>query len=229
MESYFAAASEALGRHGGTVEKFVGDAVMAIFGVPVAHEDDALRACRAVLEIVSEVDVVDRRVAHAHGVRLEVRIGVETGEVVMGDPARGSTFASGSPVNIAARLQQQAGPGECVLGAQCHRLVRDLVDAEARPGVTLKGIAAPVTAYNLLGIKESRRSDERRFESPLVGRSEELARLRKTFRLAVTHRTCRLLTVLGPAGSGKSRLVEEFVGALPGVRENTDPLVVLGF
>ena len=124
MEQYFAAVSTVLARHGGTVEKFVGDAVMAVFGAPVAHEDDALRACRAAVEIFAAVAEVDRAVGTAHGVHFGVRIGVETGEAVVGDVSRGSTFASGVVVNTAARLEQAAQPGECLIGPGCYRLVR---------------------------------------------------------------------------------------------------------
>ena len=154
MEQYFAAVSAVLSRHGGTVEKFVGDAVMAVFGVPVAHEDDALRACRAAVEILAAVDEVDRRVEAAHGVRFGVRIGVETGEVVVGDASRGSTFASGAAVNTAARLEQAAAPGECLVGPECFQLVRDAVVVQARPVSELKGIDGTVDAYRLLAIRE---------------------------------------------------------------------------
>jgi class 3 adenylate cyclase len=207
MESYFATVAEALDRHGGTVEKFVGDAVMAVFGVPTVHEDDALRACRAAVEMLAAVEEVDRRVARARGVILEVRIGVETGEVVVGDPSRGSTFASGAAVNTAARFEQAAGSGECLLGPGCHRLVREVVEVEARPGLVLKRFAAPVTAYRLVAVTEQvAGAAPVRPVTALVGRTRELALLRQAYERATTDRTCQLVTVLGPAGSGKSRL-----------------------
>ena len=123
MEDWFARASAVLARHGGTVEKFVGDAVMAVFGIPVAHEDDALRACRAAVELLAAAEVLDRDVVRDHKATFAVRIGVETGEVLVGDPSRGSTFASGTAVNTAARLEQAAGPGECLVGPESYRLV----------------------------------------------------------------------------------------------------------
>ena len=182
MEAHFATVSAALVRHGGTVEKFVGDAVMAVFGVPVAHEDDALRACRAALEVLSAVADVDRGVDAAQPVPLEVRVGVETGEVVVGDPGRGSTFASGAAVNLAARLEQAAEPGECLIGPGCYRLVRDLVEVEVKDGLSLKGFPDTVTAYRLRAVNEQDRSVTDRPVAPLVGRARELALLRSGVR-----------------------------------------------
>jgi hypothetical protein len=193
------------------VEKFVGDAVMAVFGVPVAHEDDALRACRAALEVLSAVGESDRGVAATHRVPLAVRVGVETGEVVVGDPARGSTFASGVAVNLAARLEQAAEPGECLLGPACHRLVRDWVDVESRPGLTLRGVPTPVDAVRLTAVRQQ--TDAPLF--PLVGRTRELALLQQAYERAVTDGTSQLATVLGVAGMGKTRLTTEFLSSVP--------------
>jgi class 3 adenylate cyclase len=212
MEQYFAAVSTVLVRHGGTVEKFVGDAVMAAFGVPVAHEDDALRACRAAVEILAAVDEVGQRAEAAHGVRFGVRVGVETGEVVVGNVSRGSTFASGAPVNTAARLEQAAEPGECLIGPGCLRLVRDVVVVEERAGLTLQGIDGMVVAHRLLAIREGDAGQSP--ATPMVGRSRELALLRRSFDRAVSDRTCQLTTILGPAGIGKSRLAHEFLSAV---------------
>jgi class 3 adenylate cyclase/tetratricopeptide (TPR) repeat protein len=180
--------------HGGTVEKFVGDAVMAVFGVPVVHEDDALRAVRAAAEILEALPAL--------GVR--ARVGVNTGEVVTGTEER---LATGDAVNVAARLEQAAAPGEALLGTETARRTRDAVDAEPVAPLELKGKAEPVAAYRLLGVHESA---ERRLESPLVGRARELSRLGDEFARAVHDRSCRLTTVLGPAGVGKSRLAAEF-------------------
>ena len=120
MERYFSVVSQAVVRHGGTVEKFVGDAVVAVFGAPVVHEDDALRACSAALDVLDVAGV-------------PVRVGLETGEVLVGDVSRGGTFVSGPAVNLAARLQQAAGPAEVLVGPACHRLVRDRVVVEGGP------------------------------------------------------------------------------------------------
>jgi class 3 adenylate cyclase len=212
MEQYFASVSAVLARHGGTVEKFVGDAVMAVFGVPVAHEDDALRACRAAVEILAVIDEVDDEVEVAHGVRFGVRIGVETGEVVVGDASRGATFASGAAVNTAARLEQAAQPGQCLVGPGSFRLVRDRVVVEPSPGLMLPGIVGVVDAHRLVGIRAD--DGERPPQVPMVGRSRELALLGQSFDRAASDRTCQLATVLGPAGIGKSRLAHEFVTAV---------------
>ncbi len=209
IERYFSAVSAVVSRHGGTVDKFVGDAVMAVFGVPAAHEDDALRACRAAVDILAAVEAVDREVQATHGERLLVRLGIETGEAVVGDPARGSTFTTGLGVNTAARLEQIAGPGECLIGPGCHRLVRARVDVESRPGLLLKGIDEPVHAYRLLGVRDL--VGDRPASAPMIGRSRELALLRLAFDRAVAHGTLALVTVLGPAGMGKSRLAAELV------------------
>jgi class 3 adenylate cyclase len=215
MEGYFARASDVLARHGGTVEKYVGDAVVAVFGVPVAHEDDALRACRAGLEVLVAVCELDGEVAAAHGVGFAARIGIETGEVLVGDPARGSTFASGAALNTAARLEQVAGPGECLVGPVCHRQVRDQVVTKARPGMALKGVATPVDAFLLVEVPDAR-DEAPPGQTPYVGRSRELTLLRDAFERAVGDRTVQLATVLGVAGMGKTRLTAEFLASLDG-------------
>jgi class 3 adenylate cyclase len=213
MEAHFAIVSAALVRHGGTVEKFVGDAVMAVFGVPVAHEDDALRACRAAQEVLS---AMEGGVEFAQPVALTVRVGVETGEVVVGEPGRGSTFASGAAVNLAARLEQAALPGECLIGPGCFRLVRDLVQVEVKDGLSLKGFPDTVTAYRLRAVNKADRPVSDRPAAPLVGRARELALLGQAFDRAANDRTCQLVTVLGQAGAGKSRLAAEFLAGLVG-------------
>ena len=220
MEAHVGTVSKALTGHGGTVEKFVGDAVMAVFGVPVAHEDDALRACRAALDVLSAVNGLDRGVDDPHYGRLTVRVGVETGEVVVGDLARGSTFASGAAVNLAARLEQTAEPGQCLIGQGCFGLVRDLVEVEARDDVSLKGFPVPVTAYRLISVSAAGAAVWARAVSPLVGRVRELGLLWQAFDRAASDRTCQLVTVLGPAGAGKSRLAAEFLAGLTAHREH---------
>ena len=184
--------------HGGTVEKFIGDAVMAVFGVPVLHEDDALRACRAAVEMRDAVPELG----------LQGRIGLTTGEVVTGTEER---LAAGDPVNVAARLQQAAAPQEVLIGEETRRLVRDAVEVEPVEPLLLKGKSAPVPAFRLLSAEgELRRADA----APMVGRETELRRLRDAFRQAAGDRSCQLFTVLGAAGVGKSRLVREFLGGL---------------
>src|SRR4029078_8556731 len=118
-----------LERHGATVEKFIGDAVMAVFGVPLVHEDDALRAVRAADELRTQLDKLNRELEKNYGVELQWRRGINTGEVVVGDPSGTQTIASGDTVNVAARLQQAAEPGDVLLGRETYRLVRDRIEA----------------------------------------------------------------------------------------------------
>ncbi len=139
MLSYFHEMRGALERHGGTVEKFVGDAVLAVFGVPEAHEDDALRACRAALEMQARLGALNEEFERRFGTRIALRIGVNTGQVVAGDASERETFVTGDPVNVAARLEQAAGAGEVLLGEATYRLVRDAVGAEAVDPIAREG------------------------------------------------------------------------------------------
>jgi class 3 adenylate cyclase/tetratricopeptide (TPR) repeat protein len=199
MRRYFDDLRAIIERHGGNVEKFIGDAVMAVFGVPVAHEDDALRAVRAAAEM--------RAVIAQHG--LEARIGVNTGEVVVG--GEGEILVTGDAVNVAARLEQSAPPGEIVIGSETRMLVRDAVRVEPLAPLELKGKAEPVEAYRLLEVIGDASPLARHLEIPLVGRERERQRLWRDYEDAVADRTCRLFTLLGPAGIGKSRLVADFL------------------
>ena len=199
MQRYFADLRRVIERHGGTVEKFVGDAVMAVFGIPTSHEDDALRAVRAAWEM--------RAAISGHG--LEARIGVNTGEVVVGGD--GETLVTGDAVNVAARFEQAAPPGEALIGAETLMLVRDAVHTEAVQPLALKGKAEPVAAYRLLDLLPAADGLARRLETPLVGRERERRRLWRDFEDAVEEQACRLFTLLGPAGIGKSRLVADFL------------------
>jgi class 3 adenylate cyclase len=199
MRRYFADLRTIVERHGGTVEKFVGDAVMAVFGVPVSHEDDALRAVRAASEM--------RAAIVEHG--LEARIGVNTGEVVVG--GEGETLVTGDAVNVAARLEQAADPGEALIGAETRLLVRDAVRVEPLEPLMLKGKAEPVEAFRLLEVLTGADALARHLETPLVGRERERERLWRDYEDAIADRTCRLFTLLGPAGIGKSRLVADFL------------------
>jgi class 3 adenylate cyclase/tetratricopeptide (TPR) repeat protein len=185
--------------HGGTVEKFIGDAVMAVFGVPVSHEDDALRACRAALEMRDAFPELG----------IAGRIGVNTGEVVTGTEER---LATGDAVNVAARLEQAAQPGEVLAGEATLALVRASVEAEPVEPLEVKGKAEPVSAFRLLDVREG--GDERGFGTPMVGRETELRRLRDAFEQATHDRSCQLFSVLGSAGVGKSRLAAEFLTEL---------------
>ncbi len=197
MSSYFEVARDAIERHGGTVEKFIGDAVMAVFGVPVVREDDALRAVRAAVEL-------------REGVEIDVRIGVNTGEVVTGT---GDTLVTGDAVNVAARLEQAAEPGAVLIGAGTYGLVRDAVDVELVPPLAAKGKTEPLAAYRLRAVigdvAVARRQDAR-----LVGRERERRLLEDAWARSRSESACSLFTVLGTAGVGKSRLAVEFLEGL---------------
>ena len=158
------------------------------------HEDDALRAVRAALELRDSVEI-------------EVRIGVNTGEVVTG---QGDTLVTGDPVNVAARLEQAAGIGEVLLGTDTYRLIRDAVDVELLPPLEAKGKSEPLTAYRLVAIT-GEEAYIRRFDAPLVGRERESRLLAGAWERVLSERTCALFTILGPAGVGKSRLAQEFL------------------
>ncbi|MBA3263163.1 MAG: AAA family ATPase [Thermoleophilaceae bacterium] len=212
MASYFAAMRSALERHGGTVEKFIGDAVVAVFGVPTLREDDALRAVRAAAEMRTALATLNEELWRRWGVELRTRTGVNTGEVVASDPSRGESFVVGDAVNVAARLEQSAPVGEILLGATTYRLVRDEVTARQVAPLALKGKAEKVHAVQLLEAAPGGRAAARRLDSPLVGREPELGQLEEAFERVCEARRCELLPVVGAAGVGKSRLVREFVG-----------------
>ncbi|SCE11041.1 AAA ATPase domain-containing protein, partial [Streptomyces sp. DvalAA-14] len=209
---YFAVMRERLERHGGTVEKFIGDAVMAVFGVPVLHEDDAQRAVRAALEMLTALDGLNEELERDHEVRLTVRIGINTGEVVAtGDPFARQVLVSGEVVNVAARLEQNAGPGEILIGPDTYRAVERLVVAEEVGPLRLKGKAAAVTGRRLLDLRGDDPAVLRRFDSPMVGRAGELREMRLIARRAVRGRQCQLLTLFGEAGIGKTRLARQWL------------------
>jgi class 3 adenylate cyclase len=198
LARYFVEMKEIIERHGGTVEKFIGDAVMAVFGVPLVHEDDALRACRAAIEM--------REALPALGV--EGRIGLMTGEVVTGTEER---IATGDVVNVAARLEQAAGPGEVLIGEPTFELVRAAVQVDSLEPLRVKGKAQPVEAYQLNAVHEPR---VRRAQTHFVGREQELSLIQTAWKRALTEQRCQLVTIVGEAGVGKSRLVTEALASL---------------
>ncbi len=213
MARYFDTARACLERHGGTVEKFIGDAVVAVFGVPTMHEDDALRALRAAAELRDALVVLNGELERDYGVSLLVRTGVNSGEVVAGTQER---LATGDAVNVAARLEQAARPGEILIGEPTCALARGAIDAEPVAPLTLKGKAQPVGAFRLLAVHGGAPAIERHLDTPLVGRRRELELLRAAFEAAIGERRCRLVTVIGPPGIGKSRLAHELGAALAG-------------
>ena len=210
MTRYFEEMKTALERHGGTVEKFIGDAVMAVFGLPVRHEDDALRAIRAAADMQAALPALNEAFAAAHGVRLLNHIGVNTGEVIAtGDASSGQRLVTGDAVNTAARLEQAAGPAEIILAELTHRLTRDHIEVEPIPPLMLKGKAEPVSAYRFLRVRD-RPVDTTASATPFVGREAEMARLSEALREAGMHQGARLVAVIGDAGVGNSRLIREF-------------------
>ena len=211
LDRFFETMRVVVERHGGTVEKFIGDAVMAVFGIPVLHEDDALRAVRAASEMRAALEGLNVELRDTFGASIQMRVGVETGEVVAGDPGSGQAFATGDAVNVAARLESAARPGEILLGGSTYHLLRHALTVESIGPLTLKGRTESVTAYRLLATGIGTRS--RRLESRLVGRGHELDLLSEAFERVVVDRSSRLVTVIGEAGVGKSRLADEFVNA----------------
>src|SRR5262245_4454694 len=198
LARYFERMKGIVESHGGTVEKFIGDAVMAVFGVPLVHEDDALRAVRAAIEMRDALPELT----------VQARIGVDTGEVVTGTEER---LATGDAVNVAARLEQAAASGEILIGAATLALVRDSVEVESLAPLELKGKAEPVPAYRLVAVRDEPRP---RHEPVFVGRAGELEALRRSWQLALEEQRCELVTVVGEAGVGKSRLPAEFLASV---------------
>jgi class 3 adenylate cyclase/tetratricopeptide (TPR) repeat protein len=211
MGRYFDEMSAVIERHGGAVEKFIGDAVMAVFGIPRLHEDDALRAVRAASGMREALEALNVELEREHGVGIAARIGVNTGEVVAGDPSAGQRLVTGDAVNVAARLEQAASPGEIFLGEATYRLVKDAVEVEPVAALDLKGKEQPVPAYRLVAVLADVAGHVRHLDSPMVGRRKELAMLERALERAITERTSHLFTLLGSAGVGKSRLVSEFL------------------
>jgi class 3 adenylate cyclase/tetratricopeptide (TPR) repeat protein len=209
LRPYHAAAKREIEHFGGRVEKFVGDAVMGIFGAPVAHEDDAERAVRAavgILEAVEELNEAQR------GIDLTVRVAVHTGEALVDLTARaeaGESVVAGYVVNTASRLQQISAPGTAVVGERTYEATRSAVNYEELVPVTVKGKATPLRIWRVLGARTVAEDVERTRGAPLVGREDELALLWQTYRRAVREVGVQLVTVTGEPGIGKTRLLAE--------------------
>jgi class 3 adenylate cyclase/tetratricopeptide (TPR) repeat protein len=210
LNVYFNEMRAVLERHGGTVEKYIGDAIMAVFGLPKLHEDDALRAVRAADEMKQALELVNRRLEKGWGVTLENRTGVNTGEVVAGDVAGGQRLVTGDTVNTAARLEQAAPALETLIGESTYRLVKHAVDVEPVEPLDLKGKAQSVLAYRLISVTRGE-GVARQLHHPMVGRTSELQMLTDALERAVAERRAQLVTVIGAAGVGKSRLLQEFL------------------
>ncbi len=204
VQTFFDRVSHCVTTHGGIVEKFAGDAVMAAFGIPVAHEDDAERAVRAGLAILEAVEELE----------LHARVGVEAGEIVTEDGE--ATFATGEAVNLAARLEQAAEPGQLLIGPGAHRLTLGRIEVEDLGPVELKGLPDPVWAWRATGADGSGGARPRSMEAPLVGREAELDLLTNTYERALRDKRAHLFTIYGEPGVGKSRLAREFTDPLEG-------------
>lgn len=221
--SFFEIASREVRRHGGSVERFSGDAVLALFGVGTAHEDDPERAVRAALAIRSALGALREEAATRHAVAVDGRFGIEAGEVVVGDPFGGGTMATGDPVNLAARLEQRAEPGEILIGPRVREATQAAIAVEPLGEVRLKGKADPVGVWRvgtaIAAIGEGRGIPG--LVAPLTGRDEELALLLDTARRAKADNKAILFTILGAPGVGKSRLVREATAQLTVERPTT--------
>jgi len=212
LADYFSHMQRVIEGYGGTVEKFIGDAVMAVFGVPTVHEDDALRAVRAAWEMMGSVDALNENLVRDYDTSLQIRIGIDTGEVVAGTHER---LATGDTVNVAARFEQEAQPGQILLGEQTRRLTHRVADVIQVDALAVRGKSLPVPAYRLLGVRPDTGAS-RHSAAPIVGRQSELQQLTNAFDEAVRERGCRLFTVVGAPGVGKSRLTSELLASLDG-------------
>jgi class 3 adenylate cyclase/tetratricopeptide (TPR) repeat protein len=213
---YFQTARSVLEGHGGTVEKFIGDAVLAAFGVPVLREDDAARAVQAAIALRDAMEDLNTELDKLLGQRIAIRIGINTGEVVAGDPGGGQSFVSGDTVNVAARLEQAAAADEILVGDLTRTLARSTAEMEATEPLRLKGKGHEVRAWRVPRLQRDRMGAVGRAISPLTGRDAELGRLVSAFERAVAERRCRTVVLTGSPGVGKSRLVAELVEVLSG-------------
>ena len=217
---YFELMSASLRAHGGTVEKFIGDAVMAVFGVPAMHEDDARRALAATLDMTASLAEFNLELGASLDLSLGVRIGVNTGEVIATvEPGAGQALVSGEVVNVAARLEQNAEPGQILIGEQTVLAAGPAAQVEAVGSLQLKGKTETVTGYRLLGLLPDDPEVLRRFDVPFVGREQELAELGLMLDRVGRQRSCHLVNVYGEAGIGKTRLMRTW-------QQGLDPVLV---
>ena len=214
MTRWYAAMREPVERHSGTLEKFIGDALMAVFGVPQVHEDDALRAVRAAVEMHERLARLNEELAAEGRPLLQIRIGITSGEVITSDDA--TAVVTGAAVTTAKRLQEAAAPGEILIGDATRQLVENAAELEPVDPVQAKGKKKPVAAWRVIGTIEGAEPFARRLDTPLVDRADELALLHDELAEAERGRTCRLVTVYGAAGIGKSRLAAELVAQVAG-------------
>jgi len=212
---FYSVVSPAIEAHGGTEEKYIGDAVFAVFGIPNLHEDDALRAARAALEIRERMAEFNAELRRDWGFEFQLRTGINTGEVTVGGWRAAGGGVTGDAVNVASRLETAAAPDEILVSEATLRMIRSQARTEPVGPLTLDGKQAPMRAYRLLGLREPKvgpgaRGATEGFVAPMIGRDRELRRLQDALDQVVEEQTCHLFTVLGPAGIGKSRMVGEF-------------------
>jgi class 3 adenylate cyclase/tetratricopeptide (TPR) repeat protein len=209
MARYWQTVTQVCERHGGTVEKFIGDAVMAVFGIPTVKEDHGIRAVRAAVELREAMVELNEELDREWGVRLQTRTGVNSGQVVAGDPAGGQALVTGDAVNVAGRLEGAARPGEILIGDSTRVLAGDAIEVEPVEPLELKGKSERVPAWTLVDVIAREGQLARRLDAPMLGRDRELALLREALDAVIENRAPHRTTVLGPAGIGKSRLVRE--------------------
>jgi class 3 adenylate cyclase/tetratricopeptide (TPR) repeat protein len=211
VSRFFERAGDEIRRHGGSVEKFSGDAVLALFGLQTAHEDDPERAVRSAFAIRDLLGSIDDEAQDRHGISLRVRIGIEAGEAVVGDPFGGATMATGDPLNLAARLEQHADPGRIVVGPAVHEATSRAIQYEPAGTWQVAGKAESVPAWQAVAIlaEVGQARGIEGLEAPLTGREEEMAVLREAARRIRHASKAGLFTILGVPGVGKSRLIRE--------------------
>ncbi len=217
MDDYFRVMRTVLEEHGGVVEKFIGDAVMAVFGLPRMHEDDALRAVRAAVGMRDALAILNKELSSTHGVTLCTRTGVNTGVVVVGDASGGQRLATGDAVNVAARLEQAAPADGIVLGPDTFHLVKGYVDACSIGALSLKGKAEMIDAWRLVSLRRHNNRFGSTSVRPLIGRLAELAVIESRFADARHEGRVESVLVVAEPGVGKSRLVREVVERLGSV------------
>jgi predicted ATPase/DNA-binding SARP family transcriptional activator/class 3 adenylate cyclase len=198
-------------RHGGTVQQLAGEAVTAVFGVPIVRENDPVRAVRAAIDSRAALQRASEDVERAWGVRLRFSAGIDTGQVVVGAEGHGRIRLSGAAPRLARLIEQTAAPGEILVGATTYGLVRDAVRVEPGPPLPVAHREPPLPAWRLVAVHPGAPGRARHLDAPMVGRVGERRLLNDTFQRIVTGRACHLFTVLGAAGVGKSRLVQEFL------------------
>jgi predicted ATPase/class 3 adenylate cyclase len=213
LTRYFGEMGAVIRRHGGVVERYIGDEIMAMFGVPTLHEDDALRAVRAAVEMRDTLAILNHDLKAGWGVELDHRLGINTGEVITGVDMQGPRFVTGEAVRLAKRLQQAAAPNEILMGEATLRLVRDAVVVAGSGPRALKN-GETIHAVVVVNVVAHAPGFARRLDAPLVGRERQLAVLETMFRSVVATNACHVVTVLGDAGVGKSRLLLEFATRL---------------